>query len=131
MDMRQEERVRLIYYLRLFQEGSRDPLGHLINVTGDGFMLMGEREMRPNIVYQLAMDLPPHMGRGTQMRFTGEVKWRKSPDRTPFYHTGIKFIEIAPRDRELLEHMARDFYREDIEQDISEDMNPPENAGEK
>lgn len=127
--MRREERVELIYYLRLHRKGERETLGSLVNVNSDGIMLIGEHPMPKGGRCLLTMDLPQHFDEKRQFEFSGEILWSTTPPGSSFYHSGIRFISISDENRRILERLKRVFQREEIGLNLSDELNPPETTG--
>ena len=124
--MRKEKRVELVYYLRLFKKGDTEAVGNLVNVNSGGIMLIGDRLMPPGGRYALTMDLPAHFREKKQVEFEGEILWSNAPPGSPYYHTGIRFVALSDEDRELLGRLSREFRREEIGPNLSDELNPPE-----
>jgi PilZ domain len=125
-ELRRTPRVQLIYYMRLFETGTRNPCGHLVNVNPTGVMLMGRRRFKPGRTYSFTMDLPRLYDDTKHIEFQGEPLWCRVLEDTKVYHTGVKFTAIADGDKRLLERIADEFYREDFSGSVSDEMNPPE-----
>lgn len=124
--MRRQERINLIYYLRVFDGESREIIGHLANVTPDGIMLIGEHPLTSGERHKLAMDLPRHLGAAEQLEFTGEVIWSKPQEGTPFYNSGVRLVAVSSDQRKLLDQMMQEFDSVGIGLNLSDEMNPPE-----
>ena len=57
-ERRHFKRRHLIYYLRVFNRKTGDLLGHLVDVTRDGIMLINEDHVPLDIEMDLRMSLP-------------------------------------------------------------------------
>ena len=59
MDEKREiKRRHLIYYLRVFDRKTDQLLGHLVNITPQGIMLISEESLATDTTFQLRMKLP-------------------------------------------------------------------------
>ena len=57
MDSRSLKRRHLIYYLRVFDRNTDKLFGHIVDITTEGVMMIGEKAIETNTVYQLRMEL--------------------------------------------------------------------------
>jgi hypothetical protein len=76
------KRRHLIYYLRVFDRSSGKLVGHLVDVTTQGMMLISEAPLPDEAEFELRMDLPP----GLFAMDTWEVTARRTsirPSGTP------------------------------------------------
>jgi PilZ domain len=124
--MRRQERIELIYYLRLFDAGTNESYGHLVNVNPDGIMVIGERPLPTGETHTFTMDLPRHFGPQRQISFAAEIVWSRLPPDSQFYSSGLKLLSVSQQDRAVLARLMQDFDREEISFDIADEMNPPE-----
>jgi hypothetical protein len=93
-DRRKLKRVHLIFYLRVFQDDSRVPLGHLVDITKEGLMLISEEQLELDKEYHLRMDLPQEINGSTVVHFRAISKWC-TPDVNPsFYNTGFQLENV-------------------------------------
>jgi len=124
--MRRQERIELIYYLRLFDTETNQSIGHLVNVNPEGIKVIGERLLSSGETHTFAMDLPRHFGPQRQIVFAAQIVWSRLPPDSQFYSSGLKLLSVSEQDRALLERLMQDFDREEISFDIADEMNPPE-----
>ncbi|MDP3703147.1 MAG: PilZ domain-containing protein [Candidatus Omnitrophota bacterium] len=86
--------------------GTEEPLSSTSrNIGGGGISLFTKRRLAPGTVLGIEVSFP---GRAAPVRFKGEVIWSGeliASDgqelRIP-YETGVRFLEIAPDDREFI-----------------------------
>ncbi len=86
--------------------GSEEPLGTLTqNVGGGGISIFTKRRLPPRTILGVELFLP---GRLEPIRCTGEVIWSgeliasKRVGKPEGFETGLRFLDIAPEDRNLL-----------------------------
>jgi len=95
------KRRHLIYYLRVFDRSSGKLLGHLVDVTTQGMMLISEAPLPDEAEFQLRMDLPPGLFAMDTWEVTARSIWSR-PDINPaFWDTGFQFSGFT-RDDELV-----------------------------
>ena len=95
-EKRRIKRKHLIYYLRVFDINTDQVIGHLVDITTEGFMIMSEEPLEINTIYQLRIDLPEEILGSRQITFEAKsIRCEKdvNPD---FYNTGFLFKNINP-----------------------------------
>jgi c-di-GMP-binding flagellar brake protein YcgR len=107
--LRQADRWYLVYYLRVFDGMSRNILGHLVDISEKGLMLIGENPVEVNGDYQLRMCLPSQMKDRDEIIFSATSRWCKKDANPDFYLVGFEMHDLAPKIREIIVSLIRDF----------------------
>ena len=108
-DRRGIKRRHLIYYLRVFDRKTMQVIGHLVDITAAGLMLIIESAIQPNVTFDLRLDLPRDILAKVHLDFRAQSLWSK-PDVNPdFYVTGFKFLNVEPGDVEVISHLIDEF----------------------
>lgn len=108
-DKREAERKYLVFYLRVFDGLSSTVLGHLINISEKGAMVIGDRQMIVNQDYLLRMKLPAQVGERHEIAFMTTCRWCK-PDTNPdFYVAGFQMHDLDLQTKTMIGNMVRDF----------------------
>jgi hypothetical protein len=95
------KRRHLIYYLRVFDRSSGELVGHLVDVTTRGMMLISEAPLPNEGEFALRMDLPPGLFETDSWAVSARSLWSR-PDINPaFWDTGFQFSGFT-RDDELV-----------------------------
>jgi hypothetical protein len=121
---RRQERTKLIYHLRVFDARRRRLLGHMVDITPEGLLLIGETPLPTGRRYSLRMDLPRNLMSDMHLTFSAESKWSTKDQNGEFYNVGFRIVKITPEALAVVQKLARDFYQEDVESDPDLDMNP-------
>jgi hypothetical protein len=101
-EKRKTRRRHLIYYLRVFDRRDGKLIGHLVDLTHEGLMLMSEAPVPTGVEYQMRMDLPTDMFQRPTVEFDGKALWSR-PDINPRFHdTGFKLQGLSDVDQGLL-----------------------------
>ena len=124
MNTRNQERTRLIYHLRVFDARRKKLLGHMVDITPEGLMLIGETPLPVGKKYSLRMDLPRNLMTDGHLTFSAESIWCTKDTNGDFYSMGMRIVKIAPEALSLVQKLTRDFYREDTDSSLELDMNP-------
>jgi hypothetical protein len=122
MDTRRQERTRLIYHLRVFDARRKRLLGHMVDITPEGLMLIGETPVPVGRKYSLRMDLPRNLMADGHLTFSAESKWCTKDTNEKFYSMGMRIVKMTSEAIALVQRLTRDFYREDIEPGSEDDL---------
>ena len=108
-DRRKHKRRHVIFYSRVFNRNTGALLGHLMDITVEGLMLISETPIETGILYHLRMDLPEDVMAKAFLRFDVHCLWCK-PDINPaFYNAGFKVLNMAQEDIDLIENMIDEY----------------------
>lgn len=108
-DRRLYPRKYLMFYSRVFDQKTGELLGHIIDITPAGAMLVSEKPLEIGKLYHLKMELPDELS--TRQFLVFEAKSvRGSQDVIPeFYDTGMHLINVAASDIALIEKLVESF----------------------
>jgi len=108
-DRRKLKRRHVIFYSRVFDRNSGALLGHLMDITIEGLMLISETPLKIDLTYHLRMDLPEDVMTKTYLSFDAQCLWCK-PDINPaFYNAGFKVLNMVQEDVDLIENMIDEY----------------------
>ena len=105
MQARKLKRRHLLYYLRVFDRRTGDLVGHLVDLTTEGMMLMSEEPIEEGVTLYLRMALPEEINGKTQISLDGETIWCREDHNPDFYVTGMRLKNVAPRNIERIEQL--------------------------
>jgi c-di-GMP-binding flagellar brake protein YcgR len=108
-NLRQADRWYLVYYLRVFDGMSRKILGHLVDISEQGIMLICDNPVEVNEDYRLRMLLPSQMKDRDEIIFSATSRWCKSDVNPDFYLVGFQIHDLAPAIREIIVSLIKDF----------------------
>lgn len=111
MDSRRKDRTRFIYRLRAEAQDDQGHWfnGHLVDVTLDGMMLIGNAEFAPDTRLALSVELPRNtMGEG-KMDFCARVRWCDQETDPSLYALGVSLEEMSAQSRQTLEELMSRF----------------------
>ena len=84
-------------------------MGHLVDVSPEGVMLISEEPIETRTLFQLKMTLPEEMDQRRELIFNAESLWCR-PDANPdFFDTGFRLKDMASGDILLIERLIRSF----------------------
>ena len=108
-EKRKLNRRHLIYYLRVFDRSTNEPVGHMVDITAKGIMLISENPVKLDALFQLKMDLPQGMGAKDQLYFDARSVWQKKDINPKFLNTGFKFRKVSRDHFVVIEQLLDDF----------------------
>lgn len=108
-DKRQVERKYLVFYLRVFDGMSVKVLGHLVNISSKGIMLLSDNAISVNEEYRLRMRLPSEVSDQGEIVFTATSRWCKLDKNPDFYVTGFQIHELNAEGRKDILSLIDDF----------------------
>lgn len=94
-EKRKLERRHLLYYLRIWDADNDRMLGHLADVSTDGFMLVSEEKIDNDKKFNIEMRLPSIAGETEAVAFAATSCWSTNDVNQMFYDTGFKFSDIS------------------------------------
>ncbi len=106
---RQVDRKHIVYYLRVFESGSRTIFGHLVDISERGIMLIGDNPVEVNKTFNLRMSLPNRMKGHEEINFSAISKWCKNDTDPHLYLAGFQFEALEPPFMRLITILLRDF----------------------
>jgi hypothetical protein len=103
------KRRHLIFYLRVWELDEDRALGHVVDITAEGMMLISEQPIATDREYSLEVRLPDTEGRPTPMRFRAVCRWCDNDINPAFYDSGFEFLEQGPQDVETIRSLIEEY----------------------
>jgi len=108
-ELRKLKRRHLIYYLRTFDRNSGEILGHLVDITIEGMMLISEIPLETPKLHHLRMKLPSAIQGSCNIEFDCDSVWSR-PDMNPeFYNTGFRIRSIDAVEAERIQQLIYEY----------------------
>lgn len=108
-DMRQVGRRYLMFYLRVYDGMSNKIIGHLVDISEKGVMLICDEPIPVNAAYRLRMRLPTQMKERSEILFDAVCKWCRADANPDFCLAGFFMEKLEPVNRELITSLIEDF----------------------
>lgn len=99
LEKRQVERKYLVFYLRVFDGMSPKVLGHVVNLSSKGIMLLSDLAIPVNEEYRLRMKLPTSVCERGDLVFEATSRWSKKDANPDFYLTGFQIHNLDENDK--------------------------------
>ncbi len=120
-ERRKIARRHLVFYLRVFDGMSSRVLGHLVDISARGAMLVCDGPIQVNQEFRLRMRLPKEIGGRTELVIDGRSRWCK-PDTNPdFFIVGFQLTGLGEEYENYIRLLITDF---SIEESATAHENP-------
>ncbi len=108
-DRRKLKRRHIIFYSRVFDRITGALLGHLMDITVEGLMLISDYPLEAGPTYHLRMDLPDDVKAKPFLSFEAQCLWCR-PDINPaFFNAGFTVLNMTQEDIDLIENMIDEY----------------------
>ncbi len=102
MERRRRERRTFSHYMRLMHENTGELVGHLVNISPEGFRLESVRAIPVNTDFPLRIELPRDITDKPYMVFVARSKWCRPDKIDPtLFDAGFEIVEITPGDVDI------------------------------
>ncbi len=102
VDRRRRERRTFSHYMRLMHETTGELVGHLVNISREGFRLESLRPIPVNKDFPLRIELPRDLTDKPYMVFVARSKWCRPDKIDPtLFDAGFEIVDMIPGDAEI------------------------------
>jgi hypothetical protein len=103
-ERRKRERRSFSHYMRLMNENTGELIGHLVNISPEGFQLESLKPVPPNTDYPMRIEVPEELGSKPFIVFIARSKWCQRDRIDPgLYDTGFQIVDMNPNDLEVFQ----------------------------
>jgi hypothetical protein len=101
---RKEERKKLTSFILVYALPDNILLGYLGDMTLHGAMVVGNRpveihmDLTLSIEFNEILEIP-----NTKLTFPVRVAWCKHEVQSPYYNTGVEFVELSEQNKKVIE----------------------------
>ena len=109
-ERRRLERKDFSYYMQLVDSDTQKMVGHLVDISSNGFKLDSQAPIPLDKDFRLRMDHTSEVADKPAMAFVARSKWCEVDPLDPFiYNVGFQLINISPGDREIINRMIEKY----------------------
>ena len=87
------QRRRLVYYLRAWDKDNSEMLGHIVDLTSHGLMLISEEPIKIGGEYSLEVRLPDACGMIRPINLKAVCRWSDSSSDRSFFDAGFELVK--------------------------------------
>lgn len=105
-ERRHAQRKRFGYYMPIVDDKTQELVGHLADISQDGFKLDSTVPIPNGKVINLRMTLTGEISHKSSMSFSARSKWCKSDEFLPnSYYVGFEVASISPENAEIFKRI--------------------------
>jgi len=108
-EKRQIERRHLIYYLRIFDGISSRIIGHAVDISQQGMMLISDEPVAVHEDYRLRMCFPGVAYEQEELIFDAVCRWCRRDDNPSFYVAGFQIQNLLPDETRFIQSLIDEF----------------------
>jgi len=109
MEQRSVTRRHLAFYLRVFDGMSSRVVGHLIDISPKGLMLLCDEAVAVNEEYRLRMRLPEDFAASGEILFQAVSRWCRPDDNPDFFITGFQIQDLEGEAESSISQLIEEF----------------------
>jgi hypothetical protein len=108
-ERRKVKRRYLLYYVRVYDAGSHQQIGNLVDITPVGAMILCDNPIPEKTSLRLRIELSEDVADKPTMDVMVRAKWCH-PDIDPsLFNIGVEFESIAPEDEKIVRHIVEKY----------------------
>lgn len=95
-EKRKFQRWQLIYSLRVFEQKTDDLMGHLVDISEEGMLLVSDEPHPTSRDFELWIDVPLENGGKQRVALNAHSLWTQQDANPDFYYTGFRLTNLDP-----------------------------------
>ncbi len=108
-DRRTLHRRHLIYYLKVLDRNTDELLGHLVDITEEGLMIVSETCYEQGPLMKMKMLLPREIEGKEEIEFDARVMWCRRDVNPSLFGIGYKFEYVDVLSRQIIFELIHEF----------------------
>jgi hypothetical protein len=105
-EMRSHSRVEVSEVIRVVDRQTGTDLGRLVNISEEGFMLLGSQPLSEDSILQLSLEFESGPNAASPILIGVESLWCHSSSDQKQYWAGFYIIDISDEDLERVKHLT-------------------------
>ena len=103
------KRRHLFFHLRVFNRLTGEQLGHVVDISSDGLMLVSETVIPTDVDFQLLMKLPDEGNHTKCHEFEARSVWSSNDADPHIYDTGFRVIEVSKQYLDMVQYLVDNY----------------------
>jgi len=108
-NVREHERFYLSYYLKVNDRQTDQSIGHCLNISDNGMMLISEEPIKTKSIFRLKMFLPEEIQGNRYFEFLAVSKWCQTDENPDFYTTGFQLQNVSEEGVQVIKRLIDKF----------------------
>ena len=109
VEQRSFSRHHLIYYLRVFDGISSRVVGHIVDISSHGLMLITDEPITVQEQYRLRLRSPGSGSDHDELLFDARCRWCRQDENPEFYIAGFQIQDIPEKAAEFFRGLIEEF----------------------
>ena len=101
-------RHHLIYYLRVYDSTSNRVLGHVVDISPRGVMLIADEPLAAEQGFHLRMRFPGMSSSRDELMFEAVCRWCRPDENPAFYLAGFEIQNLSPEEANFIQGMINE-----------------------
>jgi hypothetical protein len=103
------KRKNLVYYLKITDTLKNMPMGHAVDISNQGFMLITDKPVESDYLFQLKMFLPEEIQGGRYFEFSAMSRWCRKDQNPEYYNVGFQFSDLSSEGIKIVNHLVEKY----------------------
>lgn len=112
LERRTLKRWHLIFYLRVFDQENATVLGHIVDISEGGMMLLSDNPIPVSKDFRVWVDVPKETGSRQRIHLEARSLWSHHDINPDFYDTGFYINDVSSATVHKLTQLIDDFKSE-------------------
>lgn len=109
VEQRSLSRHHLIYYLRVFDGISNRVVGHIVDISPKGLMLITDEPISAHEEFRLRMRFPGSGSDQEELLFDAVCRWCREDDNPEFYIAGFQIQDLPEPSTNFIQGLIAEF----------------------
>jgi hypothetical protein len=109
VEKRKHPRRHLIYYLKVVDPANSETIGHLVDVSPVGMMMISKQSLEPGQLIPLQLMMPSTFESAAQLDVVGETVWCHKDVNPDYYAIGLRFVVPLPETEVIIQDLVEAF----------------------
>ena len=106
-EKRQQPRIRPGVKINVYDRNTDELFGYLADISAGGIMLIGEKSITRDGLYQLRIELPVEIEGEHEIAFDAESMWCRSDPESYYSKAGFKLSNLTEKDQKIIEEFIK------------------------
>jgi len=94
-ERRNIKRLKLVYYLQVYDRSTQAPIGSVVDISPQGMKLVSEKYFPPESVFGMSIFLPEGSIFGESVEVDGRCRWCTEDSESASFESGFEFVKTA------------------------------------
>ena len=103
------ERKNLVYYLKVTDTEKDQPIGHAVNISNQGFMLIVSKPIESESLFHLQMFLPEEIQGSRYFNFSAMSRWCDQDENPDYHNVGFQFADLTSEGIQLINRLIEKY----------------------